>query len=240
MGPLAMSGRVADASPAASQHAPRTEGQRPIQGVQPVQSTELNWKHLKDDLESLERDLRAEAMLNPRYARAVSTILTRVSQLEVSTREPSQVEKRLDRIETLLRTEKGAGSQTPVPAPSWAAIAAQSTRDARVPHVTQRPTVRAKIPEATKMTTEEVLREAKKVIPSAVAVRMLRSGDVDITVPNEEARLKAQALPPAEGMKVYKKDFLIEVPGVPLKTRVVSEKGANNTLLVFQIAAASS
>ena len=58
---------------------------------------------------------------------------------------------------------------------------------------------------------------------------MLRSGDINITVPTKAVRDRAIGIPLTEDFKVYRKDYLIEVLRVPLSLRVVSEKGTDNT-----------
>ena len=55
----------------------------------------------------------------------------------------------------------------------------------------ERYTVRASIPKIKEKTNEEILKEVKKTIPGAATVRVLRSGDVDITVPNETTKDRA-------------------------------------------------
>ena len=45
------------------------------------------------------------------------------------------------------------------------------------------------------MNNQDILKEIKKIIPAAAAIRVLRSGDIDIAVLNEATRNKAQAIP---------------------------------------------
>jgi hypothetical protein len=85
----------------------------------------------------------------------------------------------------------------------------------------------------------EILTTIKRSIPSAVAVRTLQSGDIDVTVPTEAAKDKAYSTPPMDGLKVHRRDYLVEVPGVPLSLRVACEKGADNSLLANNICEAS-
>ena len=70
-------------------------------------------------------------------------------------------------------------------------------------------------------------------------VRVLRSDDIDIIVLNEAALNRAQAVPPSEGLKIYKKDYLIEVAGVPLATEVKYGKQADNADLARGIESAT-
>ena len=45
---------------------------------------------------------------------------------------------------------------------------------------------------------------------------MLRSRDIDVTVPDEAAKDRAQGLPSIEGLKIMRKDYLVEIPSVGL------------------------
>ena len=86
---------------------------------------------------------------------------------------------------------------------------------------------------------EEILREVKKTITRAAAVRVLHSGDIDVTVPDESAKDQAQGLPSIADLKIFRKHYLVEVPGVPLSVPVVCEKGTDNARLASNICEAS-
>ena len=45
-----------------------------------------------------------------------------------------------------------------------------------------------------------------------------------MAVPDEATKDRAQALPSTDQLKVHKRDYLVEVLGIPLSTRVVSGK----------------
>ena len=79
----------------------------------------------------------------------------------------------------------------------------------------------------------------KKSIPGAAVVRVLHSSDIDVTVPSEAARDKAQAIQPTPALKVFRNDYMVEVPGVPLTMRVAGEKSTDNALLAANIYEAS-
>jgi hypothetical protein len=64
---------------------------------------------------------------------------------------------------------------------------------------------------------------------------VLYSGDIDVTVPDEAFKDKAQRLLLTEIFKIYKKDYLVKILNIPLSVRVVCEKEANNTLLTTAI-----
>ncbi len=63
---------------------------------------------------------------------------------------------------------------------------------------------------------EEILKEIRKTITGAAAIRVLRSGDIDVTVPDETAKDRAYGLPSTDELRIFKKDYLVEVLGVPL------------------------
>ena len=80
---------------------------------------------------------------------------------------------------------------------TWATVAAGSTRQAYGAHVTppgavlERHTVRASMPNTKERTNEDILKEVKKTISGVATVRVLNSGDIDITVPDKTTKDKA-------------------------------------------------
>ena len=58
----------------------------------------------------------------------------------------------------------------------------------------------------------EILTEAKKVIPGVYAVRPLKSGDIDIMVPDQATKDRILNQPEIEGCKILQQDYLIKVP----------------------------
>jgi hypothetical protein len=89
------------------------------------------------------------------------------------------------------------------------------------------------------MDNEEILKEIKKIILRAAAIRVLYSGDIDIIMPNKASKNRAYGLSLTEELKIYKKDYLIEIPSIPFSVRVVCEKKADNTYLITAICEAS-
>ena len=83
-----------------------------------------------------------------------------------------------------------------------------------------------------------ILPEVKKVIPGAYAIRQLRSGDIDVMVPDQATKDKLLDQPEIQGCKILRQDYPIEIPGVPLNIRVASGKTADNSSLVQDICAA--
>jgi hypothetical protein len=89
------------------------------------------------------------------------------------------------------------------------------------------------------MNNEEILKEVKKIISGAAAIRVLQSGDIDVIIPDKASKNKAYGLLLTEELKIYKKDYLIKVPSIPLSVYIVCEKEADNTHLVTAIYEAS-
>jgi hypothetical protein len=89
------------------------------------------------------------------------------------------------------------------------------------------------------MNNEEILKEVKKIILRVAAIRILHSGDIDIIISDKAFKDRAHGLPLTEKLKIYKKDYLIKVPNIPLSVRVACEKEADNTYLTTAICEAS-
>ena len=86
---------------------------------------------------------------------------------------------------------------------------------------------------------EEILREIKKIISRAAAIRTLRSGDIKVTVSDEASKNRAHGLPSTADLKILRRDYLVEVPGVPLCTQVIGGKNADNAGLAEAICTGS-
>jgi hypothetical protein len=195
------------------------------------------WQALKADLISVKEDLEKEERVSSSFTQRLSNIIARVPHATHANTNPLGLEARLERIETLLRAPK----QPPTQATSWAKVAATITRQAGAPEaiLPARHTVRVQMAQTQGKSNEEILREVKKTITGAAAVRILQSGDIDVTVPDEAAKDRAQGLPSTEELKIFKRDYLVEVPSVPLSVRVACEKGADNSHLAATICEAS-
>jgi hypothetical protein len=102
-----------------------------------------------------------------------------------------------------------------------------------------RHTVRVQMPQAKGLNNEEILKEIRKTISGAAAIRVLHSGDIDVTVPDEATKDRAHGLPSTEELRIFKKDYLIEVPGVPLSLQVACGRNADNSHLAARICEAS-
>ena len=154
---------------------------------------------------------------------------------------PEGVEARLERIEAMLEAAQPHAARIGGKGKSWADVAITGARQAGVPQALYpaRHTVRVQLAQAKGLANEEILKEVKKTITGATAIRVLHSGDIDVTLPDEATKDRAQGLPPTEGLKIFKRDYLVEIPGVPLSVRVACEKGADNSHLATAICEAS-
>ena len=118
---------------------------------------------------------------------------------------------------------------------SWAAVAAQAAHMAKVVAIPQRTTVRVRLEESQGREPGELLEAIKKTIPSAYTVRTLRSGDIDIHIPSQATKDQILNGSDAPECKILRKDYLIEVPGIPLKTCIASSTNADNSELIQSI-----
>jgi hypothetical protein len=89
------------------------------------------------------------------------------------------------------------------------------------------------------MDNEEILKEVKKIILEAAAIRVLYSDDIDIIILDKAFKDRAYGLPLTEKLKIYKKDYFIKVSNIPLSVHVVCEKKADNIYLITAICEAS-
>jgi len=141
-----------------------------------------NLKIVKESLEKGET--------GPETVKKATEALASAEQARRSLPEKGSLEERLGRIEELLRKPPQAADNQ---SKTWAKIAAGGMRQAGEPPaiLPERHTVRVQMPAAKGLLETEILREVKKTITNAAAVRVLRSGDIDITLPNEAARDRA-------------------------------------------------
>ena len=207
-----------------------SEGNKATEAPEPA-----SWQSIKAILIKLQADLGKDKATDDRI---LSTAIEQVDHLEKPERHSHKgtIEARLDRIENLLKPSSGNG-QPITTLNSWAAIAAQGVRNAGAVEALQptRHTIRVQLANAEGQNNESILKEVKKTIPSAAGVRVLRSGDIDVTVPDEAAKDRAQGLPSTEGLKIMRKDYLVEIPSVGLQVRVNTGKNADNSLLAQTI-----
>ena len=58
---------------------------------------------------------------------------------------------------------------------------------------------------------------------------MLHSSDIDVIVLDKVAKDQAYGLPSTKELKIFKKDYLVEVAIVPLSLRVIGGKNIDNS-----------
>src|ERR1700712_1025450 len=230
----------------ASQYATTAKPRVNAQGNDPGRKAQgqLSLIGLREDIYTIKRGLEEEGVKS-QWLTTLGELATRVPH--ASSNGTARLDAVADRLRAIEETLKKALNPTPISAgkATWASVAAGGTRQACGTHVTppratlERHTVRASIPKTKEKTNEEILKEVKKTIPGAAAVRVLRSGDVDITVPDETTKDRAQGIPPTADIRIHKQDYIVEVPGVPLSTRVVCGKDGDNTLIATAICEAS-
>lgn len=208
---------------------------------EPQNRTEsANWQTIKAELTSIKEGLEKEKEIGASYAQRLSKVIVRVTHASGAGNAPQGVEARLERIEALLKAPTNTSQVGPQGA-TWAKVAAVGMRQAgEAPAILPtRHIVRVQMAQAKGMTNEDILKEVKKTISGAAAIRVLHSGDIDVTMADESSKDRAQGLPSTEALKIFRKDYLIEVPSVPLSVRVACEKGADNTTLATAICDAS-
>ena len=110
---------------------------------------------------------------------------------------------------------------------------------AKVATTPQRTTVRVHLEESQGREPGKLLEAVKKTIPSAYAVHTLRSGDIDVHVPSQATKDQILNGPDAPGCKILRKDYLIEVPSILLKTPVASGTNTDNVELIYSICEAT-
>ncbi len=223
-------------APGGSPDASQKEPQQQRGELAPKGGSEV-WNDIMADLKRIGESLEKKGA---QEAREIQGILARVKHASRGTGSTTSVEARLGRIEALL-TKEGAREPGATGAPaSYAGALMSGLRLVGGPvQAPPRLTVRVQLRGAKDLPLEEVLREVKKTISSAAAIRVLRSGDVDVTVTSEDMRDRAQNLPLTEDLKIIRRDHFLEVPGVPLATPVVKGKQADNSALADRICEAS-
>ncbi|KAF2194595.1 hypothetical protein K469DRAFT_547883, partial [Zopfia rhizophila CBS 207.26] len=98
-----------------------------------------------------------------------------------------------------------------------------------------RTTIRIRFEDSQGKDPGEILEMVKKAIPGAFAVNTLKSGNINVHVPSQTLKDQIINRPDTPGFKILKKDYLLEVPGVPLKTKINKERNADNSELIHTI-----
>ena len=79
-----------------------------------------------------------------------------------------------------------------------------------------RPILRTRIDDSNTTPPAQLLTDVKKTYNHAIAVHRLPSGDVDIRFDTQAHRDAAAGAPSPPGFTVFNKQYLVEIPGVPL------------------------
>src|SRR5437016_5337715 len=136
-----------------------------------------------------------------------------------------KLEEKIDTIATGITTQKGQ---------TWASVAAAVPNTRTLP-TAHRTAVRVRIADAQGKTPAELLAAIKPAIQGAYAVRLLKSGDVDVMVPDQKTKDQALNQQEGEGYKILRQDYPVEIPGVPLSLGIKDGKGANNNEMIREI-----
>ena len=91
------------------------------------------------------------------------------------------------------------------------------------------------MPQAKGLDNREILEEIRKIILEVAAIRILQSGDINVIVLTKAVKERAQSLILSNELKVYRYNYLIELLGVLLATRVIYSKQADNGGLATNI-----
>jgi len=154
----------------------------------------------------------------------------------------SRIEEKLDNLVTGGEAANPAqmsmrGGRAPKPQ-TWAGVAAQGIRQLVEP-LTQRTAVRVRLPDAQGKSPTEILATVKPLIAGAYAVRQLRSGDIEVSVPDQHTKDRVLNQPQVKDLQILRQDYPVELWGVPLSTMIDSGRDANNTALLQGICTAS-
>ena len=95
----------------------------------------------------------------------------------------------------------------------------------------QRVTVRVRLKEPQGHKLGELFKFIQRIILSAYAIHTLNSGDVDVYIPSQTTKDQILNGLDAPGLRILRKDYLLEVLGVPLKTSINSKRDIDNSEL---------
>jgi len=222
-----------DAPPDAS----RKPTTNPNKGPQHPEDSDAIWRHLIDCLTDVERDLTSP---DPQPGHTLSKIREALSTGRALWKQAKRnpPDERLARIEGMLNTLVDNKEKQKQKEKTWANVAAQATRiDTACPP--QRHSVRLRMPGAQGQTPDEILQTVRPAIKGAYAIRTLRSGDIDVMVPDQAAKDAALNQQETEDFKILRQDYPVEVPSVPLALSIAEGKNANNSGLIADITTAT-
>ncbi|KAI6250051.1 hypothetical protein HI914_02081 [Erysiphe necator] len=99
--------------------------------------------------------------------------------------------------------------------------------------------VRIRVPGTEELQPAELLSIAKQKIKGAYAIRQMRSHDTEVFVQSSNHRDAVLSMEQPKEFKILRKDFPVEIAGVPLSTKIASEKNADNSALISILSNAS-
>ena len=224
----------------ASQNASSTQTPKNGRHKPNSEDKEAEWNKVIDRLTELSGNLMNSGETPPRV-KIQEVVQDALRMLRVCgppgthTKNQNNLEARFKNLEDKIDAI-AIGIKTPK-AQTWASIAA--TPAARALPTAQRTSVRVRIAGAEGKTPAELLATVKPAIQGAYAVRSLRSGDVEVMVPDQKAKDHALNQQEVEGYKILRQDYPIEIPGIPLSLGIKEGKGADNTELIRDICTAT-
>jgi hypothetical protein len=77
------------------------------------------------------------------------------------------------------------------------------------------------------------------MITGAAVIRVLHSSDINVTVLDKTVKNHVYRLLLTDELRIFKKNYLVEMLGVLLSVRVIEKKRANNLQLITAIYIAS-
>lgn len=215
-------------------HAPNTRqaSEEQVKGAE----ESVDWRKIRTCLKEIAKDLckleeRASRMTLRKEVKDVLAMIDALKKQGTGRENPG--EERLTRMEAKLDKlmERKTGEAGITKEGTWANVAAQAARTASEP-LSKRPAVRVRIPGAEEKSAAELLAEVKPVISGAYAVRPLRSGDVEVMVPDQMTKDKALNQQVTGSVKILRQDYPVEIWGVPLTTQVARGRSADNAKLI--------
>jgi hypothetical protein len=211
--------------------------------------TDAKWHILIDGLNKIAGDLSKDKEGEKHQesiaelTRQVHDLWTQANQKEnPAQKQLSRIEEKLDNLtvgggsmnQTQLNIRGGRSSLNQ----TWAGVAAQGIRQIVEP-LSQRPAVRVRLPDSKGKSPTELLATVKPLIAGAYAVKQLRSGDIEVAVPDQRTKDRVLNQPQVENLRILRQDYPVELWGVPLTTPIDTGKSANNTALMQGMCAAS-
>jgi hypothetical protein len=250
-----MAPRVGDAggsmgprgAPNASQDASGKQQHAAGKPLNSTDDTDAHWRKIIDCLNEVGDDLKKDSSKSPLYDKVQEATRLLHDVWTQAPRNENPMEDRLARMEEMMKAlfiAPNSPNRSPTASQkilTWADVASRSTRtgSAPSPPATNRPTVRVRIPDAEGKSAKELLDIVKPTISGAYAARSLRSGDIEIMVPDQKTKDRVLNQAETEGIKILRQDYPIELWGVPLSLQVNYGKAADNTELIKAIVSAS-